>query len=397
MLEFNEFLPIKKDSKTNLKQKEGVRKGEKEEEKLSEMSFTDLWAFKDEGDDGKASSKGTRAEHGIHERSTSISIGSLSVTEGEATTDTNAAVKLSSRELTRNLEEEFIKTVHEEFQGTDFLSDMKDLRPLGERIPDLSVMPAYKPLSSLTQQGDSEALLDAFRLLIYCHAMLWSIDVEQRDMNYGNFMVDPETGTNGTPKLCDFDLPHFRDRPLPSSYSTTGTWPFTATELSTEVARLGAIRRVYRHDVESFVTILVWTVLRCRNGVLVDDSPTKNWTDSMFVKCKAARETTLTRIMDGSLSKPAWVSDKFWKVVREAVAFMDGVVGMAQALRARKGKAEARGDEALLATADEELRRLDSMEFAHELSAWLLFENPRGVELADLLEVHIAGPESAAT
>ncbi|KAF6748561.1 hypothetical protein DFP72DRAFT_820046 [Ephemerocybe angulata] len=391
------------------------------------MSLTDVWA-QVESKVSEATFKGKRAEHapsrfGINGRSTSVRIGSLSITKDDGKTVIDAAVKLSFRQVGRSQEEAFIKKAHQAFMGKDFpaggnpleylpkiimsheypsfktdiirkavLSNVDDLHHLGTRIPELSVRPAYKPLSSLTEQGDT-ALLDAFLQLMYCHAMLWSIGIEHGDISPGNLMVNPETGK---PKLCDFGLSHFRTETRPKGDSNTATWAFMAIELLTERAMLGEIPRVYRHEVESFVAVLVWIVLRYRKGVLADDSTTKGWTDPSFTKCKDARETTVMRILAGSLPKPSWVSNKIWKVVEDAVSSMERELGRAKTLRAERMLAKGREDAAQIASADEELGRLDGMEFIEKLCAWFLFKGPLGDELAVVLKGQITGPESVA-
>ncbi|KAF9561886.1 hypothetical protein CPC08DRAFT_604310, partial [Agrocybe pediades] len=118
------------------------------------------------------------------------------------------------------------------------------------------------------------------------HAVLWSLGIEHGDISDGNLMIDPSTGF---PKLCDFDLSHFEDDTRPSGFSNTGTWAFMAAELLTERAMEGFIKRRYRHEVESFVSVIVWLLLRYENGRLISNPPLSEWDSTSYEICAAKR------------------------------------------------------------------------------------------------------------
>ncbi|KAF6749894.1 hypothetical protein DFP72DRAFT_773468, partial [Ephemerocybe angulata] len=125
------------------------------------------------------------------------------------------------------------------------------------------------------------------------HAMLWSIGVEHGDITEGNLMFDDK---NKKPKLCDFDLSHVSGRKRPSVHSNTGTWAFMAMELLTKKAMDGRVPRLYRHDFESFIAVLVWVVFRYRDGELVPNPPLEEWVQNRFNECAASRKDTFDEI-----------------------------------------------------------------------------------------------------
>ncbi|KAF5335139.1 hypothetical protein D9611_010829 [Ephemerocybe angulata] len=412
---------------------EGPEHGDAEtQEQEGTMDLSNIWRYEGEFEGGKtASFKGRRADHlpdkfGINGRSTAVRIGSVAVTkeEGEETIDLDSVLKLSWREKNRKREEEFIKKAHDEFGGKEFppgdnpldylpkilasheysefstdiirtavLRDLNDMRPLAARVPDLTGMPKYDPIQSLTKKGD-EALLDGFLSLIYCHAMLWSIGIEHGDISSGNLMVYPK---DGNPKLCDFDLAHFADLIRPAGYSNTGTWAFMAIELLSKMAMGGRVPRLYRHEIESFVAVLIWVAFRYRDGVLISNPPLGDWINTSYGECKLAREDTYMIIRDNQELEPKQdrisPESKLWRILRDALNQMSKVDGLKNADRVDLYSADPGSEEALKLQA--KIEKIDGLGYIDTLFVWQLFKSPRGREVASLLQTYIRAPKAA--
>ncbi|KAI0781947.1 hypothetical protein C8Q75DRAFT_544618 [Abortiporus biennis] len=96
---------------------------------------------------------------------------------------------------------------------------------------------------------------------LVCHFILWIKGVHHCDVSDGNLMY--YTVDNGVHMgvLNDFDLATI-DRDGTASRPTgnlrTGTQPFMAMDLLKEAGRKGDIPHLYRHDLESFIWLLVW-------------------------------------------------------------------------------------------------------------------------------------------
>jgi hypothetical protein len=88
------------------------------------------------------------------------------------------------------------------------------------------------------------------------HWVLWHNGIEHGDISIGNLMCDLVTNRG---VLNDFDLARFTapDR-TPSARDNTGTLPFLAMDLLNEEALRGGVRRLYRHDAESFAWCLIY-------------------------------------------------------------------------------------------------------------------------------------------
>jgi len=103
---------------------------------------------------------------------------------------------------------------------------------------------------------DETHMLIAFLDCFFAHWALWEKDIEHGDISIGNLMCDPVTKRG---VLNDFDLARLRvpDR-KPSSKDNTGTLPCLALDLLNEDAFNGQVRRLYRHDAESFTWCLIY-------------------------------------------------------------------------------------------------------------------------------------------
>ncbi|KAF5325686.1 hypothetical protein D9611_000681 [Ephemerocybe angulata] len=265
----------------------------------------------------------------------------------KAESEREVAVNLSWREMSRPYEKDLLSCIlaEEVFEDIDRSVRQKAIRednkaykaqrPLARPYPVLVLLTKYEPISTITSMTEVE-LLNAFLALIYCHAVLWSIGIEHRDISEGNLMFDK---TTKNPKLCDYDLSHLRGERRPSGYSNTGTWAFMAMELLTP-AMDGPVARLYRHDFESFIAVLVWVVLRYRDGKRVPDPPLEEWVQNQFEMCAANRKHTFDHIGKGLLARPTWMTRTMWSIIEGAVAGLQVYIAICEMLAKKIRKME---------------------------------------------------------
>jgi hypothetical protein len=116
--------------------------------------------------------------------------------------------------------------------------------------------------------------------------------------------------------LCDFDLVTLRTAPHKRGEQRTGTVPFMAIELLHKNYFDGKIQRIYRHDVESFIWVLVWVVMHHDPNW----ARYKFWHTSAYEYCRIAKCEFLT-IGYQNISPPANESPR-WKLVLALLAWL---------------------------------------------------------------------------
>jgi hypothetical protein len=126
-------------------------------------------------------------------------------------------------------------------------------------------------------------------LLVLGHRHLWKGGIEHNDISVSNLMYDKRNNNAGI--LNDFDLALVDGEPRPSGTERTGTMPFMALELLTEDAWAGKVERLYRHDCESFVWVLLWICSRYDNGAEIDNPPFDDFITSNFLQCSRYKRT----------------------------------------------------------------------------------------------------------
>ena len=119
------------------------------------------------------------------------------------------------------------------------------------------------------------------------HFKLWELGFEHGDPSLANLMVDPGTG-NGV--LNDWDLSRRRvtDGPTRSGAERTGTIPFMAIDLLSQDALDRKVPRLYRHDLEGFIWVLVWVFLQYEGCKRVQDT-LEEWRSGNLKNCRAAK------------------------------------------------------------------------------------------------------------
>jgi Fungal protein kinase len=118
--------------------------------------------------------------------------------------------------------------------------------------------------------------------LVLGHRHLWNGGIEHNDISVSNMIYDKTK--NGDGVLNDFDLAHVRGKTRPSGTGRTGTMPFMALDLLTKNAWAGKVERLYRHDCESFVWVLLWICSRYDEGAEIEQPPLKEFITSNFLQ-----------------------------------------------------------------------------------------------------------------
>jgi len=114
------------------------------------------------------------------------------------------------------------------------------------------------------------------------HALLWALGIGHCDISLRNLMRKPGSTMA---VLNDFDLAsRFNPgeaTPTQPGFERIGTKPFMALELLNEPGRSGPLLRRYRHDLESFVWVLVWVCGCVQDNQELDPipQPFSTWID----------------------------------------------------------------------------------------------------------------------
>ncbi|KAI0340387.1 hypothetical protein BDW22DRAFT_1360333 [Trametopsis cervina] len=133
---------------------------------------------------------------------------------------------------------------------------------LGDTIGRVLRVAVLEELRRLLVKGiDPKDFFRCWLETVHCHYLLWANGIEHTDPSLGNLRARIVGG-----RLCgvlnDFDLAIMTGSPRDLG-GRVGTRPFMATDLlCAGFCEKGAIERVYRHDLEGFLWILAWVVLR---------------------------------------------------------------------------------------------------------------------------------------
>jgi hypothetical protein len=101
------------------------------------------------------------------------------------------------------------------------------------------------------------------------HYALWQAGVLHRDVSPGNLMWYWGEDDTLVGVLNDYDLSSLATVQGPDGNERTGTVPFMAIDLLTEKGQRGEVKHLYRHDLESFMWVLVWVSFRYKDGRLL--------------------------------------------------------------------------------------------------------------------------------
>jgi hypothetical protein len=133
--------------------------------------------------------------------------------------------------------------------------------------------------------------------------MLWKGGIQHGDISVFNLMH-----RNGTGVLNDFDLAPL-DTPSdfhPRGFECTGTTPFLALDLLTKDAQDGKVERRYRHDLESFLWVLMWITACYDNGVVSIPDDHRRWLDVKTSMCLGMKRSML--------QDPLVTTNSYWRL-----------------------------------------------------------------------------------
>ncbi|KIM29584.1 hypothetical protein M408DRAFT_115928 [Serendipita vermifera MAFF 305830] len=116
----------------------------------------------------------------------------------------------------------------------------------------------------------------AFLDCLECHYKLWLAGVFHRDISANNLMYKIGEGGKIRGVLIDFDLAKLRGDATTST-EPTGTLPFMALEMLETVTTKTFRPHLYRHDVESFLWVVIWVCAHYVKGNERVDAPFKRW------------------------------------------------------------------------------------------------------------------------
>jgi hypothetical protein len=108
-------------------------------------------------------------------------------------------------------------------------------------------------------------------------------------------MYDKKNEDHGV--LNDYDLFHLKGQPRPSGTERTGTMPFMALDLLTDEAWDGKIMRLYRHDCESFVWVLLWVCCCYEDGKEVPNPPLGQFITGSYRQCHVNKLDIYSRVL----------------------------------------------------------------------------------------------------
>jgi hypothetical protein len=142
------------------------------------------------------------------------------------------------------------------------------------------------------------------KLAVLGHYHLWVGGVEHNDISVKNLMYDKHNEDRGI--LNDYDLAHLRGQPRPKGNERTGTMPFMALDLLTDLTWKGKVKRIYRHDCESFAWVLFWICCRYDNGEEISNPPLNQLITHDYEQCFERKYTIFAKL-------PALVPTKSYK------------------------------------------------------------------------------------
>jgi len=103
--------------------------------------------------------------------------------------------------------------------------------------------------------------------------------------------------------LNDYDLSSLANAQSPQGNERTGTIPFMALDLLTEKGQRGEVQHLYRHDLESFMWVLVWVAWRYKDGQLLPRKirPLDKWATVDAEQCDQEKKTFLDDFLEYEL------------------------------------------------------------------------------------------------
>ncbi|KAG1805974.1 uncharacterized protein BJ212DRAFT_1486109 [Suillus subaureus] len=168
----------------------------------------------------------------------------------------------------------------------------------------------FRKLHPITKKLNNTELFNVWRQCVLCHLTLWKEGVYHRDISPGNLMwYRKNSQLIGV--LDDYDLSSLANIVGPQGNERTGTVPFMALELLSPSVQRGEVKHLYRHDLESFMWVFAWIVLRYRQGVLLPRGlrPFDEWATLGAVACGKEKLFFLNNM---EASAPSDIDEDIW-------------------------------------------------------------------------------------
>ncbi|KAG0699202.1 hypothetical protein DFH29DRAFT_833949 [Suillus ampliporus] len=178
-------------------------------------------------------------------------------------------------------------------------------------------MIVFRKLLPITElYGDD--FFNVWRQCILCHFALWKGGVCHRDVSPSNMMYCKTKDGVLVGVLNDYDLSSLATTQGPLGNERTGTVPFMALDLLSPESQRGKVQHLYRHDLESFIWVLVWVCLRYRQGVLLPRETRlfDEWATTDAVTCGKKKYYVVGNF---SRYEPSDIEPRIWNLVVECV------------------------------------------------------------------------------
>ncbi|KAG1744146.1 uncharacterized protein EDB91DRAFT_1221026 [Suillus paluster] len=210
----------------------------------------------------------------------------------------------------------------------------------GSRVLYILVFRKLLPITAL----EGEELFNVWRQCILCHVALWKGGVHHRDVSPPNMMFYKTDKGVLIGVLNDFDLSSLATRQGPQGNERTGTVPFMALDLLSPEGQRGEVEHLYRHDLESFVWVLVWVCLRYRQGVLLPPQtrPFDAWATAGPAACAEKKLWFQNHFLR---YRPSDIEPRMWTLVAECVQVLKLDADRRQALEFQLQISQAAADE----------------------------------------------------
>ncbi|KZS99784.1 uncharacterized protein LAESUDRAFT_732882 [Laetiporus sulphureus 93-53] len=169
----------------------------------------------------------------------------------------------------------------------------KEGRTVGNAIGDshcmrLLLMRKLLPIDGLPAEEFLRVWVECYR----CHFALWMKGLKHTDISLDNMLYDPVT-QKGVLNVCN--LVYLDDRSQAIGQERTGTVPFMAMDLLSREYFRGEIARLYRHDFESFLWILLYRLLR--GFTTEQNKDLGKWNTGNYKDCFESKSAFLARYM----------------------------------------------------------------------------------------------------
>lgn len=204
----------------------------------------------------------------------------------------------------------------------------------GSRVLYILVFRKLKPITELK----GTEFFEAWRQCIMCmwlivcgsplveimcfvgHYALWQAGVYHRDVSPGNMMWY-RNGTVLMGVLNDYDLSSLATALGPQGNERTGTIPFMALDLLSKKGQRGEVKHLYRHDLESFVWVLVWVSLRYKDGRLLSrkSRPFDEWATVDAETCGEKKSFFQTNFLQ---YESFAVDQRMWELVMDCLQLL---------------------------------------------------------------------------